>query len=122
MFPTPQKGQLVHNPHTGESGIVVSVFYNEFSDQSVVTVRVPGVRLNPMWNEGRVVPAATADALASGDMVIAFAHDGTRHMGTVVGKTADGHLMAAFAIGTFKVDMDRVWRAWPVQTLAAVAS
>lgn len=122
MTPTPQKGQIVTLTRTGQSGLVVAVAYNEFTGQHILTVRVPGSPVTLIWNEMAVTAAATADALASGDMVIAFAHDGTRHMGTVVGKTADGHLMAAFAIGTFKVDMDRVWRAWPVQTLAAVAS
>jgi hypothetical protein len=121
MFQTPQKGSLVTLTRTGQSGIVVSVAYNEWSGQHIVTVRVPGTYGTHMWNEAAVVPATTADALAVGDMIIALDHDGGRHVGTVTGKTLDGKLVARFALGVFKVDVERVWRAWPAQSLAVAS-
>lgn len=108
-----QKGQIVTNTCTGQAGIVIGAWYNEFSGQHVFNVRVPGISAFVSWNELCTVASATPDALMIGDMVIAFDNDGNRHMGTVAGKTADGHLVVHFAMGTFKVDMDRVWRAWP---------
>jgi hypothetical protein len=108
-----QKGQIVTSVCTEQSGIVIGLWFNEFSGQHVFNVRVPGVPGFVSWNELCTVASADPAALMMGDMVIAFDHDGNREMGTIVGFTDDGHLMAEFAAGTFKVTMDRVWRAWP---------
>jgi hypothetical protein len=54
-------------------------------------------------------------------MIIAFDHDGNREMGTVVGKTSDGHLMAEFSTAVYRVTMDRVWRAWPMQKVGVAS-
>lgn len=109
-----QKGNLVSNSCNGQSGIVVGVFYNEFSGQYVYNVRVPGISGFVSWNELCTIAAVSADAVVSGDMVIATDHDGHRHMGTVTGKTLDGCLMVRFAIGVYSVSLNRVWRAWPM--------
>jgi hypothetical protein len=116
-----QKGQIVSNPCTGKSGIVVGVWHNEFSGQHVYNVRVPGIPGFVSWNELCTTATATADALAIGDMIIAFDHDGNREMGTVVGKTSDGHLMAEFSTAVYRVTMDRVWRAWPMQKVGVAS-
>lgn len=116
-----QKGQIVTNTCTGQSGVVIGLWFNEFSGQHVYNVRVPGIPAFVSWNELCTTAAATADALVCGDMVIAHDNDGNRHMGEVVGKTDDGQLVARFAGGTHKVDMVRVWRAWPFSKMAVAS-
>lgn len=117
------KGQIVFDEKTQQSGIIVSGDYYEFSGQWVYRIHVAGAALLQSWGESRLTLSQSASALAIGDTVIAFDHNGQRHMGQVVGKTADGHLKARFVGGTFKVSMDRVWRVWPAaaQQIAAVA-
>jgi hypothetical protein len=122
MKPSFQKGQPVSNTCNGQSGLVIGVFFNEFSGQHVYNVRVPGISGFCSWNELCTVAAVSADALVAGDMVIALDHDGARHMGQVVGKTLDGCLTVKFAIGTYAVSLNRVWRAWPTAQNMARAS
>lgn len=107
------KGQIVTNPRLQQSGVIVAIFYNEFSGQFVYTVKVPGLPVNPLWCEGAVVASQSIDAVTVGDMVIADGSDGVRAMGPVVGKMADGQLIARFGGDEYVVAMLRVWRVWP---------
>jgi hypothetical protein len=116
------KGQMVFDAKTQQSGIIVSGEYFEFSGQFVYRVHVAGMACLQSWGESRLRLSMAITALTVGNMIIAFDHQGQRHMGQVTGKTVDGRLMARFADGEFKVDMSRVWRAWPAPSVMAVAS
>jgi hypothetical protein len=116
------KGDLVTHAARGLSGIVVAVFFNQFSSQYVYTVRCPQYPVTVLWCEGAVVASQSAEGIIAGDMVIAHDDNGHRHMGEVVGKTFSGELIARFAIGTHVVALTRVWRAWPFAQNTAVAA
>ncbi len=113
------KGMLVSNPALKLSGVIVAMFFNEFSGQFVLTVKVPGLAVNPMWCEGAVVASQDSDAVSVGDMVIADDSDGVRAMGPVTGKTADGMLRARFGGDEYVVAMARVWRVWPAAPVSS---
>lgn len=120
--PSIQKGQLVRNTCTQQSGVVVNVFYNEFSGQHVYTVRVPGQPVTVLWNELCTTARASADALLVGDMVIVDDLNGVRRMGPIIEKTFSGLLIVQFDV-TYAVSADRIWRAVPMRAMwMAVAS
>lgn len=116
------KGQMVFDDKSGQSGIIVSGEYAEFSGRFVYRIHVPGMACLQSWGEARLTAAPTLNAIAIGDMVIAFDNVGTRNMGQVTGKTVDGFLKVRMADGLFKVNLNRVWRVWPMALGLTVAA
>jgi hypothetical protein len=106
------KGQIVFDAKTQQSGVIVSGAYFEFSGQFVYRVHVAGVACLQSWGESRLTVSVSVAAVSIGDMVIAHDRYGEQTMGQVIGKR-DGKLICRFADGDFLVAMSRVWRVWP---------
>ena len=109
------KGQIVRNTQTGVSGVVVGVWTNQWTGQTVLNVRVPGTTSFVMWVSAVVEVVNVVDGVVQGDTIFALDDQSGRHVGLVVGKTLDGRLIAQFSIGQHIVHMDRVWRVIPSQ-------
>lgn len=112
------KGQIVSDARTGQSGIIISAEYYEFSGQFVYRIHVPGVACLQSWGEARLTAAASITAFAIGDMIIAIGENGERAMGPVMGFHGD-KLVAHLGDVDYLVSVTRVWRAWPMALVSA---
>ena len=111
------RGQIVTDARTGQSGIIVSSEFREFSGQFVYRVHVAGQPCLQSWGEARLTASSSITAFSIGDMIIADGENGERAMGAVIGFHG-GKLIAHLGDGDYLVAVSRVWRAWPMALVA----
>jgi len=109
-------GDTIAIPNTPKSGVVVRIFFNQWSNQYVYVTRCPLYPVTVMWAEPAVVASQSISAVMDSDMVIVLTDAGEMHTGVVVGAVSDKHLAVRFGDETHAVHMTRIQRVVPVSS------
>lgn len=114
-------GDTVEIPNTPKAGVIVRIFFNQWSNQYVYVVRCPLYAQTVLWCEPAVVASQSVDAVAVNDMVIAISETHERHIGVVVGTVDRERIAVRFGDETHAVHMTRVQSVMPASLARAAA-